>query len=86
MKIMHLTMGLPISNNSGVPNYVRTLANTQAEKGMEVIVVGGKEKIEAEYKFKYIQYNDFYVKPYTYRENKSIFAYKKIEKISRFFC
>ena len=32
MKIMHLSTGLPLSDNSGVPNYVRSIATTQHEK------------------------------------------------------
>lgn len=83
MKIMHLSMGLPLYDNSGVPNYVRTIANTQAKNGIDVIVVGGKDNYKKEYNFKYIEYNDFYVKPFTLRENKSFLAYKKMEKIIR---
>lgn len=81
MKIMHLSMGIPLSNNSGVPNYVRSIANIQTEKGYEVVVVGGKDESKSEYKFKYIEYNDFYLKPFTLRENKSFIAFKKIENI-----
>lgn len=81
MKIMHLSSGLPLSNNSGVPNYVRSLATTQADNGYDVVVVGSKDEHCSEYNFRYIEYSDFYVKPFTLRENKGIIAYKKIENI-----
>lgn len=81
MKIMHLSMGIPLSNNSGVPNYVRTMAKTQFKNGIEVVVVGRNDKNKNSYEFKYIEYSDFYVKPFTLRENKSFIAYKKFEKI-----
>ena len=81
MKVLHLCTGQPITYNGGITNYVRSLAEMQAKKGYDVVVVGGKDPKATDLPFKYVQYYDFYVKPYTLRENKSIFAYKKIEKI-----
>lgn len=83
MKIMHLCTGFPISYNGGITNYVRSLAETQANNNYNVVVVGGKDKQCNNFKFRYIEYSDFYVKPFTLRENKSYHAYKKIESIIR---
>lgn len=81
MKVLHLCTGQPITYNGGITNYVRSLAEMQVKKGYEVVVVGGKDSRATDLPFKYVQYHDFYVKPYTLRENKSIFAYKRLEKI-----
>lgn len=81
MKIVHLCTGYNISYNGGITNYVRSLAEMQVEKGHDVVVVGAKDSKASTLSFKYIEYSDFYVKPFTLRENKSIFAYKKIENI-----
>lgn len=81
MKIMHLCTGFPISHNGGITNYVRSLADSQIDNGLDVVVVGGKEKEKCNFKFKYIEYNDIYVKPFTFRRNISPIAYKKMEKI-----
>lgn len=81
MKIMHLCTGYPISYNGGITNYVRSIAETQQELGMNVVVVGARDSQKEKLKFKYIEYHDFYVKPFTLRAKKGYFAYKKIEKI-----
>lgn len=81
MKIMHLCTGYPVSFNGGITNYVRSLANMQIDAGEDVYVVGGKDNKKEEFKFKYIEYSDFYIKPFTLRENKGIIAYKKMERI-----
>lgn len=39
MKIMHICGGIPISNQSGIPNYVRNLATSQKESGHDVTVL-----------------------------------------------
>ena len=81
MKVVHLCTGYPISFNGGITNYVRFLAIEQAKKGMDVVVVGGLDKHGNDYGFKYIEYHDFYVKPFTLRKKKGFSSYKKIEKI-----
>lgn len=81
MKIMHLCTGYPVSYNGGITNYVRSIAETQQKSGMDVVVVGAKDSKKEQFKFKYIEYHDFYVKPFTLRAKKGYFAYKKIEKI-----
>lgn len=81
MKIMHLCTGYPVSYNGGITNYVRSIAETQKELGMDVVVVGAKDSKKEQFKFKYIEYYDFYVKPFTLRAKKGYMAYKKIEKI-----
>lgn len=81
MKIMHLCTGYPLSYNGGITNYVRAIAETQANNGIDVVVVGGKDKNKKQYNFKYIEYDDAYVKPFTLRDNKGIIAYIKIKKI-----
>lgn len=83
MKIMHLCTGFPISHNGGITNYVRSIANSQVDNGLDVVVVCGKEKEKCDFKFRYVEYSDFYVKPFTFRRNISFIAYKKIEKIIR---
>ena len=81
MKVIHLCTGYNITYNGGITNYVRSLAEMQVKKGHEVVVVGAKDSKASTLSFKYIEYSDFYVKPFTLRENKSIFAYKKMENI-----
>lgn len=81
MKVVHLCTGYPISFNGGITNYVRSLAIEQSKKGMDVIVVGALDEHGNDYGFQYIEYHDFYVKPFTLRKKKGLFAYKKIEKI-----
>lgn len=81
MKIVHLCTGYPITFNGGITNYVRALASMQVKNGYDVIVIGGKEKETKNLPFKYIEYNDFFLRPFSLKEKKKIFAYKKIEKI-----
>lgn len=81
MKVMHLCTGYPISYNGGITNYVRSLANTQAKMGYEIVVVGGKDKKLTDVEFKYIKYTSFFLKPFSLKEKKSFISYKKIEKI-----
>lgn len=81
MKIVHLCTGYPISFNGGITNYVRTIAETQVKEGYEVVVIGGEDEKAKDFKFRYIEYKDFYIRPFTLREKKSFVSYRKIEKI-----
>lgn len=81
MKIVHLCTGYPISFNGGITNYVRTIAETQVKAGYDVAVIGGADAKANDFKFRYIEYKDFYIRPFTLREKKFFVAYKRIEKI-----
>ncbi len=83
MKIMHICTGYPISFNGGITNYVRALANEQQQAGEEVVIVGGRDNKfnKKENTFKYIEYNSFFLKPFSLANKKNIFAYQKIKKI-----
>ncbi len=54
MKILHICAGIEISNQSGVPNYVRGLATIQADNGYDVTVLSDSK--ETTYGFKLYSY------------------------------
>ena len=63
MKILHICTGWPLSYQGGITNYVRKLAQTQHENGLEVCVLGAPDKVK--YPFKYVEFKSTIV-PFTY--------------------
>lgn len=56
MKVLHICGGLPVSNQSGIPNYVRNLAINQCSMGYDVSVLANQEK-ETSYPFVLKEYS-----------------------------
>lgn len=83
MKIMHICTGYPITFNGGITNYVRSLANEQVKSGDDIVVVGGKDSnfSSDEYCFRYVEYNSFFLKPFSLAMKKNFFSYRQIKKI-----
>ena len=52
MKILHICAGLPISNQSGIPNYVRNVASNQASLGHDITVLTSDYDLNNTYNFK----------------------------------
>lgn len=85
MKILHISTGFPLSFQGGITNYVRMLAETQNQNGHDVWVIGGKDN--QKYKFKYIQYESQFIKPFTLgkmEDKKSLYMIDKFLKEEKF--
>lgn len=64
MKILHISTGFPISFQGGITNYVRILAETQAQNGHDVTVIGAPD--QKNHKFKYIEYQSKKILPFSF--------------------
>lgn len=78
MKILHVCTGWPLSYQGGITNYVRKLAKTQYENGLEVCVLGAADTVE--YPFKYIEFKSKIV-PFTYTPLKDKNSLKFIREL-----
>ena len=56
MKILHVCAGLPISNQSGVPNYVRGIAEAQVSLGNDVAVLSSGDEASNAFVFLHLPY------------------------------
>lgn len=65
MKLLHICTGWPLSYQGGITNYVRQLAQTQFENGIDVSVLGAKD--DKIYDFNYVVFSSKII-PFNYDE------------------
>lgn len=84
MKVLHICTGWPLSYQGGITNYVRQLAKTQYNNGIDVWVLGAPDK--EQYEFKYVEFTSDII-PFTYsplKDKKSLNWLKKFLSIEKF--
>lgn len=64
MKILHIATGYPLSFQGGITNYVRSLAEAQAEAGEDVTVLGGPDRTD--FTFRYQEYHSVRILPFSF--------------------
>lgn len=76
MKVLHMCTGWPLSYQGGITNYVRQLAFTQFENGVDVCVLGAKDTVE--YPFRYFSFKSKII-PFSYTPLKDKLSLKWLD-------